>query len=309
MVVLSYSVIYYIYIPGTLGPCFHYWCSVYGICKWSDTLWSVGRVRLFADYTISLSSLCRLIWKHWTTKMLVRYMMPSVSKIKTILSIIFIFTIWGCVSSAYPILLWWSRECVLYLIIIKPEVWIINHCLGLGHETMVCAVCLTMFFPYAVFWCILSPRYTGLRPSCHLWATKTMTKSPKPRILCNCHIMTLVPSWTTKTGVVAQQVAQRRKSGGRTVGMVAQGLNRSLNGGRVVATVIAQWTLLVGQMRHNGCTRKAGARRPNWYTLFTPIGIFQYFKQYEFLRSILNAKRNIRPTSSWFETEYSLSYV
>ena len=68
------------------------------------------------------------------------------SKIKTILSIIFIFTIWGCVSSAYPILLWWSRECVLYLIIIiKPEVWIINHCLGLGHETMVCAVCLTVF--------------------------------------------------------------------------------------------------------------------------------------------------------------------
>ena len=67
------------------------------------------------------------------------------SKIKTILSIIFIFTIWGCVSSAYQIL-WWSRECVLYLIIIiKPEVWIINHCLGLGHETMVCAVCLTMF--------------------------------------------------------------------------------------------------------------------------------------------------------------------
>ena len=57
---------------------FHYWCSVYGICKWSDTLWPVGRVRSFADYTISLSSLCRLIWKHWTTKMLVRYMMPSV---------------------------------------------------------------------------------------------------------------------------------------------------------------------------------------------------------------------------------------
>ena len=51
---------------------------IYGICKWSDTLWPVGRVRLFADYTISLSSLCRVIWKHWTTKMLVRYMMPSV---------------------------------------------------------------------------------------------------------------------------------------------------------------------------------------------------------------------------------------
>ena len=78
MVVLSYSVIYYIYIPGTLGPCFHYWWSVYGICKWSDTLWPAGRVRLFPDCTISLSSLCRPIWRHWTTKMLVRYMLPSV---------------------------------------------------------------------------------------------------------------------------------------------------------------------------------------------------------------------------------------
>ena len=146
MVVLSYSVIYYIYIPGTLGPCFHYWCSVYGICKWSDTLWPVGRVRLFADYTISLSSLCRLIWKHWTTKMLVRYMMPSVFLRLRQFSQLSLYSLYGAVSSAYPILLWWSRECVLYLIIIiKPEVWIINHCLGLGHETMVCAVCLTMF--------------------------------------------------------------------------------------------------------------------------------------------------------------------
>ena len=33
---------------------------------------------LFADYTISLSSLCILIWRHWTTKMLVRYMLPCV---------------------------------------------------------------------------------------------------------------------------------------------------------------------------------------------------------------------------------------
>ena len=69
----------YIYIPGTPGSFFHYWCAVYGVCKWSDTFWPVGRVRLSANYTISLSSLCRLIWRHWTTKMLVRYMLPSVS--------------------------------------------------------------------------------------------------------------------------------------------------------------------------------------------------------------------------------------
>ena len=74
MVVLSYSVIYYKYTPGTLGPCLNHWCPIYGICKLSDTLWPLGRVRLFAYYTISLSSLCR----HWTTKMLVRYMLPRV---------------------------------------------------------------------------------------------------------------------------------------------------------------------------------------------------------------------------------------
>ena len=36
-------------------------------------------------------------------------------------------------------------------------VWAINHSLGLGHETMVCTVCLAMFFCY-VFVCILHPR-------------------------------------------------------------------------------------------------------------------------------------------------------
>ena len=48
--------------------------------------------------------------------------------------------------SVYPFPLWWLREYTLCLIIIiKPEVWTIIHCLGLGHETMVCAVCLFIF--------------------------------------------------------------------------------------------------------------------------------------------------------------------
>ena len=42
--------------------------------------------------------------------------------------------------------LWWLREYTLCLvIIIKLEVWTIIHCIGLGHETMVCAVCLSIF--------------------------------------------------------------------------------------------------------------------------------------------------------------------
>ena len=45
-----------------------------------------------------------------------------------------------------PFPLWWLGEYALCLIIIiKSEVWTIIHCLGLGHETMVCAVCLSIF--------------------------------------------------------------------------------------------------------------------------------------------------------------------
>ena len=98
-------------------------------------------------HILCLTDTCRLIWRHWTNKMLVRYMLPSVClRLRLFSQLSFIQYIWGCGFSAYPICLSWLWECVLYLIIIiKSEVWIVNHCLGLGHETMVCAVCLTMF--------------------------------------------------------------------------------------------------------------------------------------------------------------------
>ena len=48
--------------------------------------------------------------------------------------------------SVYSFLLWWLREYTLCLIIIiKSEVWTIIHCLGLGYEAMVRAVCLSIF--------------------------------------------------------------------------------------------------------------------------------------------------------------------
>ena len=47
--------------------------------------------------------------------------------------------------------MWWSWEYVLGLIIInKSEVWLINHCFQLDHETMVRAACLTMFLSKGV---------------------------------------------------------------------------------------------------------------------------------------------------------------
>ena len=76
--VISYSVTYYIYILAKPGFCFHFDCAVYDECKYSDTFWFAHRVCLIAHYTILLSSLCKHIWKHWTEKMPVRYILSSV---------------------------------------------------------------------------------------------------------------------------------------------------------------------------------------------------------------------------------------
>ena len=82
-----------------------------------------------------------------------------------------------------------------------------------------------------------------------------VTQTQKVLFLCNAAPPLCVP-WITKTAVEAQQVVQ---NGGRTIIMVAQGLPWSPNGGTVVATVIAQWTLLVRQRKHSGVTREAEA--------------------------------------------------
>ena len=78
MFATSYSVTYCIYFPGKPGICFYHYFAVYDDCKYSDTFWLVDRTRLFVQYTISLSSLCKLIWRHWTYKMPVRYISSSV---------------------------------------------------------------------------------------------------------------------------------------------------------------------------------------------------------------------------------------
>ena len=76
MFLTSYSVTCCIYILGKPGFCFHYYCAVYDECKYSYTFWLANHVRLFVHYTISLSSLCKLIWRHWT--MPVRCILSSV---------------------------------------------------------------------------------------------------------------------------------------------------------------------------------------------------------------------------------------
>ena len=48
-------------------------------------------------------------------------------------------------NSLFQIWHGWENILLCLIIIIKSEVWTIIHCLGLVHETMVCAVCLFMF--------------------------------------------------------------------------------------------------------------------------------------------------------------------
>ena len=113
------------------------------MCKWSGTLWPVGRVRLFANYTIPLSLFWRFIWRRWSTKMLVRYILTSVclwfnqfSQLFLILYMYMGLCVFSLPNSSAMIvqmytLSYYHHQSVSYL--------------GLGHETMVCAVCLTMF--------------------------------------------------------------------------------------------------------------------------------------------------------------------
>ena len=109
--------------------------------------WFADRTRLFLQYTISLSSLCKLIWRHWTYKMPVRYILSSVWVRLNILSPLSIIQYVGLYVFSLPIsLVMIERIYVLCLIIIiKSEVCTITHCLGLGHVTMVSAVCLSIF--------------------------------------------------------------------------------------------------------------------------------------------------------------------
>ena len=147
MFVTSYSVTYCICVPGEPGVCFHYYCAVYDECKYSDTFWLADRTRLFVHCTISLSSLCKLIWRHWTYKMPVRYILPRVWVRLSIFSLLSIIQYVGLYVLRSPIsLVMIERIYILCLIIIiKSELWTITHCLRLGHETMVSAVCLSIF--------------------------------------------------------------------------------------------------------------------------------------------------------------------
>ena len=74
------------------------------------------------------------------------FCLECVSEIRSILSIIFMQYMGLCVFSLPMSLMVIVRIPVFDLIIIiKSEVWSICHCLGSVHETIVCALCLSIF--------------------------------------------------------------------------------------------------------------------------------------------------------------------
>ena len=93
-----------------------------------------------------------VIWRHWTYKMSVRYNMSSVwVRLSIFCQLSIIQHVGMCVFSLTISFVMIERIYILcVIIIIKSEVWTITHCLGLGHETMVCAVCLSIFLSIAL---------------------------------------------------------------------------------------------------------------------------------------------------------------
>ena len=123
---------------------FQYHCAVYDECKYSDTFWLADRTRLFVQCIISLSSLCKLIYE-----MPVGYILSNVWVRLSIVSPLSIMKYVGLYVFSLPISLVMIEgiHILCLIIIIKSEVWTITHCLGLGHETMVSSVCLSIFLP------------------------------------------------------------------------------------------------------------------------------------------------------------------
>ena len=97
---------------------------------------------------ISLSSLSKHIWRHWTYTMPIRCILSSVwvrFSIFPQLSILQYMGLCDLILPISPVMIARIYILCLIIIIIKSEVWTIIHCLGLSDETIVCAVCLSIF--------------------------------------------------------------------------------------------------------------------------------------------------------------------
>ena len=149
----------YIYIYTFLesGVLFLFYCTVlwcvqiieYIIGRWSYSFDCILHCRII----ISMQT-CSNVLNIWNTRQV--HPVKCVSKNKSVLSTIFHAT-YGAESILLTQLSYDEcvNMCTMCTIIIKSEVCPICQCLGLGHEAMVCAACLSIFLQ----WCHFQERY------------------------------------------------------------------------------------------------------------------------------------------------------
>ena len=136
VVVVPSCAVGFLHIPKNLGFEYSIAVQAYDVRIYSSTLWADGGIRVFAHQITLLSWLCRPIWRYWTCHVTVSSVCLRFSQFS---QLSFMQYMGLCLLSS-PIPLIIVRICILYLIIIiKSDLWSIFHCLGLGHETMVCA--------------------------------------------------------------------------------------------------------------------------------------------------------------------------
>ena len=132
---------------GKAGFCFFYYCAVLWCAKMIENGYGPMVIFVYLPFTLPHFHHCAYVYEGVELmKILIRYILSSVSMIKPIVTIIF-HAIHGAVGiqrthSSYDDCEN-MRICVIYLIfIVKLEVWPICQCLGLGHATIFCAICL-----------------------------------------------------------------------------------------------------------------------------------------------------------------------
>ena len=163
MIVTSYSVTYCIYIPEK-NPGILFSLLLHSL-RWVQIVGYVLACRSYSLVCALYHVIIIILQTYLNTLNLLNasqiYFVECVSNIKHILSVIH-HTIYGAVCFQFSVFpWWWLREYIyiymyiLCLIIITiSEVWTIIHCVGLGHETKVCAVWLSIFLyihPYTSF--------------------------------------------------------------------------------------------------------------------------------------------------------------
>ena len=129
--------------------------------------------------TISLS-LCKFIWRHWIYRMHIRYILSSVLVRLSIFSQLSIIQYLGLCDFSLPFTLVMNGIISLSLYIYmsyyhhrtgkmeKKSKSTITHCLGLGHETIVCL---------SIFLYSNGTRYCAIR---HIHSTCSWTKEKFP---------------------------------------------------------------------------------------------------------------------------------